>query len=98
MPDLFSLGAFENQFVWLIAAVVWHSTLDALVVFVSATWGIYIAEAVLGGLAVFGLGLILYFRRQPAAQEAAAAGRSAPPLALEQVDLTGEDLDESRFV
>ncbi len=48
---------------WLWAAVGWHALLNGLTVFVSQTYSIYIAEALLLGLAAVSVGIILWLKR-----------------------------------
>ncbi len=83
---------------WLWAAVGWHALLDAAGVYAMMTAGAYAAEAVIGALALPGMGMLLYFRQpEPAAEPQEALPPAARPLPPFTVQVTPERLDDTRY-
>jgi uncharacterized membrane protein YhfC len=89
----------RRNILWLAAAILWHTVTNAIAVYVSQTWGIYAAEAVIAGVAVMSLGLVFALRgREPvAAPTVAAASPAIQPLTITPVEVSKEKLDETRY-
>jgi uncharacterized membrane protein YhfC len=92
------LQAFRRKnILWLVAAIGWHTLLDASAVYGLRAWGPLWTEA---GLAVFGivsLALIYYLRDRSRPETAPPASAHAPVLDLSQAELTPEQIEESRY-
>jgi len=86
---------------WLAVAIAWHALLDALVVFTTVRWDIYVAEGVLAVFALACVGIIFLLRRpvQAANVQAPEPGPAPEPAVIEavEVELTPEKLEQSRF-
>lgn len=85
---------------WLGAAIAWHALLDAVAVFATVRWNVYVAEGAVALFALASAGIIFWLR--PAAAVAPAETEvpaEAPPVAIEpvEVELTAEKLEQSRF-
>ena len=91
----------RRNLLWLGAAILWHSTLDALAVMVLAAWGVYWAEAAVGGLALVNLAIIFLLRPTiddaPPAEPVATLPSTATPVAEDSESQLKRQLDESRF-
>lgn len=55
----------RRNIIWLFLAVGWHAFLDAVAVFASQTWSIYLTEALIVGAGILGLGIIFFLREVP---------------------------------
>jgi uncharacterized membrane protein YhfC len=86
----------------LIAAILWHSFVDAVAVVGVRSWGIYWTEAAIAGLALAGLALALWLRQKMPSEEtslsdlqarAGPVSLGAPP----SDSVTGEQLERSRY-
>lgn len=88
----------RRNWLWLLAAIGWHTLLDAVAVFAVQTWGIYVTEGLVLFLGAVGVGIIFWLRdSRPEPEQGftppqppASESRSSPPSA--------EHLDDSRFV
>jgi uncharacterized membrane protein YhfC len=82
---------------WLGAAIVWHTLINAVAVFAALNWNIYIAELLITVFGLASLGLIFLLRdpEKPAPQ----APPPAEPAAIEiqPLDPTLENLEDSRY-
>ncbi len=85
---------------WLGLAIIYHTMMDALAVFVGNQWGVYAAEAVIGGSVLIDL-IIIFALRQPEPKPEIPA--NVPPLAVPRfipqtpVEETSENLDKTRY-
>jgi uncharacterized membrane protein YhfC len=90
----------RRNYLFLVAAILWHALIDGLSVYAIASWGVLPTEAAIAGLAIIGLGLMFALRQpEPVAPMAASASQPQsvtagplPPLAP-----TAEQLDRTRF-
>jgi uncharacterized membrane protein YhfC len=93
----------RRQVWWLGAAILWHATVNAVAVYVFATWGAYWSEAVLAGLAAVSLGMVFALRSPDEAslQEPVSTTVAVAPapvvIASAESDLE-EKLRESKFI
>lgn len=83
---------------WLLASILWHTILNAVAVYASNTWGIYVTEALLGLLTLGSL-LIILRLRQPEPAEPPPPEPLPPPGPAEPIEMevTAEILDRSRY-
>jgi uncharacterized membrane protein YhfC len=91
----------RRNILWLLAAILWHTVLNAVALLVATSAGPLWSEAALGGLALISL-VILYLLRDPPVPEGAAAPPPEPLPApvtgpLEPAPLTDEALKETRY-
>jgi uncharacterized membrane protein YhfC len=100
------LQAFRRRQVrWGIAAVLWHTWIDAVAVYGVQSWGIYITEGLMAVAAILSLAII--FRLRDDSIETEGLGRDqveAPPRPAvaapvgDDEDVTAEDIEGSRFI
>jgi len=82
---------------WLLAAILWHTLLNAVAVFAINTWDAVVTEALIGVIALLSLGIIFWLREpEPIEEELEPLPEAgpAPPLAAK---VTEEALDRSRY-
>ena len=82
---------------WLLAAILWHTLLNAVAVFAINTWNAVVTEALIGVIALLSLGIIFWLREpEPIEEELEPLPEAgpAPPLAAK---VTEEALDRSRY-
>ncbi len=82
---------------WLWLAILWHGVVDATAVYAISTWGVYVTEAIVGGMALISLGIVFWLKApEPVEPELDPLPEVGPaqPIAL---DLTADLLDRSRF-
>ena len=87
----------RRQSRWLWVAILWHAMVDATAVYAISTWGAYVTEAIVGGMALISLGIVFWFKTpEPVEPELGPLPQVGPaqPIALE---LTADFLDKSRF-
>jgi hypothetical protein len=89
---------------WLLAAILWHTIIDALAVVAARAWGVYLAEAVIAALALLSLGWVLALRSARLRKgdgEVSAGHREVRGerrlLRPERLELSEKRLEESRF-
>jgi uncharacterized membrane protein YhfC len=91
----------RKNLLWLGLAVLWHTILDGLAVYGVVSWGAAATEGVLFLVALLSLGIILALREpDPDEPPLVETPAETPPLApqdVQQVQLTSEKLDESRY-
>ncbi len=89
------LQAFRRRnILWLVAAIAWHTALDAVAVYGVRAWGLLWTEAALAGFAVLSAGIVIALREAP---EPGPAETRPPSLELSPVELTREQIEESRY-
>jgi len=93
------LQVFRRQnHLWLGAAVLWHTALNAGAVFTAQLWGPVAAEALLGGLTAISLGIIFGLREKEQYPNP-ESGLGLPPLPeLQPVPPSEEQIKDSRYV
>jgi uncharacterized membrane protein YhfC len=86
---------------WLLIAILWHATIDALAVFAAATWGTYITEAIIALLTGISVAII-FLLRQPEPDlipEPKSYSPSPEVLLTRQTsEETPEEIEKSRFL
>jgi uncharacterized membrane protein YhfC len=87
----------RGRILWLFLAIGWHALVDAVVVFVSGTWGPYAAEGVVALVALISV-FILIRLRKPEPEEPILEPLPAPgPVGPIEVKVTRDKLDNSRY-
>jgi uncharacterized membrane protein YhfC len=80
----------RRQIRWLLYAIGWHALLNAITLFIAGTWDVYLAELVLGLLAIASV-MIVFSLRQPEAEEKHVDERATMAMGASQLP----DLEES---
>ena len=62
--QVFTRKPGHQKIAWLVLAILYHAIMDASAVFIAGQWGGYVAEAVLGVMAVLDI-VIIFVLRQP---------------------------------
>lgn len=105
MASVFVLQVFtrrpgHQQLWWLGLAILFHTLMDASVVFIAGQWGGYAAEAVLGGLAILDI-VIIFALRQPEPEPTILPPHlptNEPPVFNPKpVEETSENLENTRY-
>jgi uncharacterized membrane protein YhfC len=96
--QVFTRRLGHEQLWWLGLAILFHTLMDASVVFIASQWGAYVAEAVLGGLAIMDI-IIIFALRQPESEHPAAPGEPTTNNApvITQVEETSDNLENTRY-
>ena len=68
----------RRNLLWLVAAILWHTAINAVSIFVSGTWGIYWGEVAVGAFAVGSLAIL--FALKPGGTETLPELVSAAPI------------------
>ncbi len=92
------LQVFRRQnHLWLGAAVIWHTSLNAGAVYAAQRWGPIAAEAFLGALTLLSLGIIFGLREgeRPGPEP---GPKPPPPPEIQPVSPSEEQLEDSRYV
>ena len=91
----------RGQLRWLWLAIGWHALVDALAILSASLWGVYIAEAIIGIVALISL-LIIFILRQPEVAEYIPEPAPLPaPVLLSNLSepiITDDTLDKTRYV
>ena len=95
----------RKQVRWGVAAVMWHTLIDAGAVFAAQRWDIYIAEGFVALAAIISLVIILVLRDSPMDSRGSGSNQvedlppsAIPILAKEVEDITREQVEDSRFM
>jgi uncharacterized membrane protein YhfC len=91
----------RKNLLWLGLAILWHTLLDALAVYGVLSWGVTVTELVLFGIALLSAGIILALR-EPLPEEGSIIIEEPAELPvqlkeIQQIQITSEKLDESRY-
>jgi uncharacterized membrane protein YhfC len=91
----------RKNILWLGAAILWHTLLDGLAVYGVINWGVVVTELTLLGIALLGLGIIFALREPLPEEDSLIIGQPAErppqPREIQQIQITSEKLDESRY-
>jgi uncharacterized membrane protein YhfC len=98
---LLVLQAFSRRnFLWYVAAVLYHTAVDAFSVYALPTWGAYTTEVIILGFALVSLGIITaFYRVEPPEPEPVVESNSLPPPTPQRVqeNINSEKLEDSRY-
>lgn len=92
----------RRQIRWLWIAVFWHALIDAGAVYLNGTYGVWVTEAALGGMALINL-VLIWRLRQPEPVEMIVESAPVPPpltaaeLKLKPVEENLVNIDATRF-
>ncbi|HEX6386496.1 MAG TPA: YhfC family glutamic-type intramembrane protease, partial [Anaerolineae bacterium] len=82
---------------WLLAAILWHTLLNAVAVFAVNTWSALVTEALIGVIALLSLGIIFWLRQPEPEEPELEPLPEAGPAEPQELPLTEETLDRSRY-
>lgn len=85
----------RTNWMWLVVAVGWHTLIDGVALFTLTTWGAYVMEAIVGVMAIIGIGIVIALRTTES-EFGDVGPREIPKLKLRNADLTGEELSEEQ--
>jgi len=94
------LQAFKRKnILWLFVAIGWHTAVDAVAVFASQTWSIYLTEALIVGAGFLAIGVIFLLREKPSKPDGGAPVEIEPKsIEFETQKLSKDHLEDSRYV
>lgn len=90
----------RKQIRWLWIAIGWHAFLDAVAVFSSSTWGIYVTELLLGLIALISLAIIFKLKQPEPVEDdypSIDQSRNNKVIELPEVEENIDTLDQTRF-
>ena len=98
-------GVRDKNALWYLAAVAWHTFVDAVAVFASQTWGIPLTELLILGFGLSGWGIVFWTRKiEPISEpdetkidSIAPEAFSSEKLPVEDKKITKESLEDSRY-
>jgi uncharacterized membrane protein YhfC len=85
---------------WLGLAILYHAFVDASTVFIARQWGVYTAEAVLGGQAVLAIWIIFRLRQpepEPPALPSEPIVVKSPVSITAPIEETSDNLEKTRY-
>jgi uncharacterized membrane protein YhfC len=89
----------RKNMMWLFAAIGWHALFDAMAVFASQTWNVYITEALIVAAGITSIAVIFLLRDKPVAlQDGSPAKTDAMPIEIEIQKPSIDQLEDSRYV
>ena len=89
----------RRNILWLFFAIGLHTLLDAVAVFGMQTWGMYITEALIVGLAILSLGIIFLLRQPTELSDILPPEETQSPFSeIQSQEPTIENLEDSRYV
>ncbi len=94
------LQAFRRKsIVWLFMAIGWHTVLDAMAVYASQTWSVYITEALIVGAGLVSIGIVFLLRERPSMlDEKTPEQMEEQTIEFETQKPSLDDLEDSRYV
>lgn len=91
----------RKRIYWLLMAILWHATVDAVAVYTAGAWGVYLAEAMIALFAVMSI-LIIFLLRQVEPESIPEAESNTPMInrtvKLTAIDETPENIEKSRYL
>jgi len=82
---------------WIAAAILWHALVDAIAVISVTMWGAYVAELLIGLMALVSLLFILRLRQPEPIVEAPVPLPDPMPAGLLRMEVTTDKVDDSRY-
>ncbi|MGE5124540.1 MAG: YhfC family glutamic-type intramembrane protease, partial [Acidobacteriaceae bacterium] len=98
--QVFTRRQGRQQIGWLALAILYHAFVDAAVVFIARQWGVILAEAALGILALLAVAIIFRLRQAepvPTNVPAEATVVKLPVYSPTPVEETSENLEDTRY-
>ncbi len=98
--QVFTRRPGHQQLWWLGLAILFHTLMDASAVFIAGQWGGYVAEAVLGGLAIMDVVIIFALRQpeqEPKVPPSNPISTELPVFTPSPVEESTENLEKTRY-
>jgi len=93
------LQAFTRRnILWVGAAIVWHTLINAIAIFSIQIWGVYVTEGFVLFLGAIGIAFVFLLRDDLGEQMRSPFAIPTPEVELKPPDISGENLDDSRYV
>lgn len=87
----------RGRSIWLLAAILWHALVNAVVVIAATMWGVWVSEGLLSIFALISLGIIFWLKT-PEPQEPDIDPLPSPPASQDtHTEVTNDMLDRSRY-
>ena len=84
---------------WLFAAIGWHALYDAIAVFASQTWSVYITEALVVAAGIASVGVVFLLKDKPVAlDEQSPEKTDVQHIEVETQKPSIDHLEDSRYV
>jgi len=89
----------RRNLLWLVAAIAWHTTINAVAIYGATTWGVYITEGLVVIIGLLSLGIVFALRPKglPPGDEPQAPSPPPPPVDLGPQEITTKKLEDSRY-
>jgi uncharacterized membrane protein YhfC len=89
----------RKNMIWLFAAIGWHALFDAMAVYASQTWSVYVTEALIVAAGVASIAVIFLLRDKPVdLQDGSPAETDPMPIEIEIQKPSIDQLEDSRYV
>lgn len=89
---------------WLVLAISWHALVNAVTLFAFGIWGAYVAEGLIGLMALFSLWIVFTLRKHEG-EDGGPAHRASPEVVIKipgadpaVEEITKDDLEDSRYM
>jgi uncharacterized membrane protein YhfC len=91
------LQAFQRQnIVWVLCAIGFHTLLNAVAVYGSQTWGIYLTEGILLLVSILSVGIIFTLRPKDRPQPESPQTSPALP-EIRRMEITADQIEDSKY-
>lgn len=93
------LQAFTRQNpLWVGAAIIWHTAINALALIALQVWGVYISEGVVLFMGLLSIGIVLLLRDDHSEQEQTSGAPPMLNIEPEQPVFSEENLEDSKYI
>jgi uncharacterized membrane protein YhfC len=90
----------RRNLLWLVAAIAWHTTINAVAIYGATTWGVYLTEALVVLIGLVSLWIVFTLRPKGEGGEPEEPPKTPappPPVDLGPQEITTEKLEDSRY-
>ena len=89
----------RKNILWLFAAIGWHAFYDAMAVYASQTWSVYVTEALIVAAGIASIALIFLLRDKPVGlEDESSAKTDTMPIEIATQKPSIDHLEDSRYV
>ncbi len=82
---------------WVGAAILWHTAINAVALVALQVWGVYVSEAIVILFGLVSIVIVLLLKDDPTEQDPSFSAPPTPELVLDQPVLSEENLEDSRY-